>query len=77
MDLHSVQVCYLQLAIYTVVINILKGSVQDRSFACVHAIKTNIWLFGTMNPKQFRSVQLSKIKRISIIVMLIVVIDSI
>ena len=50
---------------------------QDRAFAGMHAIKTNIWLFGTLNTKQFRSVQLSKMKRISIIVMLIVVIDSI
>ena len=52
----------------------LKGPVQDRAFAGVHAIKTNIWRFGTVNPKQFRSVQLSKIKRISTIVMLIIVI---
>ena len=50
---------------------------QDRAFAGVHGIKTNIWLFVTVNTKQCRSVQLSKIKRISMIAMLFVVIDSI
>ena len=50
---------------------------QDRAFAGMHGIKTNIWLFARVNTKQFRSVQLGKIKRISMIVMLIVVIDSI
>ena len=54
----------------------LKGPVQDRAFAGVHAIKTNTWSFGTLNMKQFRSVQLSKPKRILAIVISIVFIDS-
>ena len=47
------------------VITGLKGPVHDRAFAGVHPIKINTWSFGTINAKQFRSVQLSKIKRLS------------